>query len=369
MRTTIPSGSGRFGPFLAFALALSAAAADGQTVANSQTAAAGQPVADDSPQSPCDGCFSQGYEPMPAYPWYFSTEGIALQRLYSGLGPAATLGLGSSGAVALSQQDLGTPFEPGVRMLIGHTLGDTPYQVEMSYFWLAPWDTSAQVIDPQRNLYSLFVAPFGLPPNPAVEPNSVVAIHQISRLEDGQINVKYTLPLPEGDPTVMLLVGVRHVGVREEFDYTSQTMPTANPVSVRAHTNNNLWGPQIGAVVDFGGWYDAWLRFEGTAALCDNEYNRDLQADVNGITATHPRFLGSNTAETADISATIMWRPLRALTAKIGYQAFWCDQLALAERNFAPDLGSLTNPAVQPSINARGTLIYHGPFAGLQVNW
>lgn len=44
-----------------------------------------------------------------------------------------------------------------------------------------------------------------------------------------------------------------------------------------------------------------------------------------------------------------------------------CDQLALAARNFNPDLASLTNSAVEPPINQRGTVVYHGPFAGLQL--
>jgi hypothetical protein len=70
-----------------------------------------------------------------------------------------------------------------------------------------------------------------------------------------------------------------------------------------------------------------------------------------------------------DIGASILWRPVAALTAKIGYQALWCDQVALAARNFAPDLATLTNPLLQSPMNARGTLIYHGPFAGLQWNW
>ena len=97
--------------------------------------------------------------------------------------------------------------------------------------------------------------------------------------------------------------------------------------------------------------------------------NRDLDANVNGTDANHPRLTESNTAMVADISAALRWRPTSALTAQIGYQALWCDQLALASRNYAPDLASLTNPAAEPPINTRGTLIYHGPFAGLQLNW
>ena len=37
----------------------------------------------------------------------------------------------------------------------------------------------------------------------------------------------------------------------------------------------------------------------------------------------------------ADIKVMIEWRPTSAITRKIGYQAMWIDQLALAARNFS----------------------------------
>ena len=144
----------------------------------------------------------------------------------------------------------------------------------------------------------------------------MVAIHQVSRLEGGEINLKYLLPLPAGDPSISLLFGVRHVGIREEFDYSSQPTLSINPVSVHAHTNNDLWGPQIGGVVEYG-HQDVWIRVEGKAAICDNLTDRDLDANVGGIDTTHPRITHSNTATVADINAAIRWRPTAALTARL----------------------------------------------------
>ena len=67
----------------------------------------------------------------------------------------------------------------------------------------------------------------------------------------------------------------------------------ANLVSVHAHTNNNLWGPQIGGLVDYG-HQDVWLRIEGKAAICNNSFDRDLEANVNGVERhpSPPRVLG-----------------------------------------------------------------------------
>ena len=359
MRTLFSSG--RLGTILACGLALWAAGA-------------GLAIADDSPPCNCNqsGCgtppgFWPGSEPLPRDPWYANTDGIALQRIFSGQGPAAYLGLTSTGSVALSQQSLDDPFQAGFQMLVGHTFGDSPYQAEVSYFWLNPLDTSAQAADPTGNLYSPFTN-FGSPPDARVDNDSLVQIHLVSRLEGGEINLKSKLSLPEGDPTIILLCGVRYIGLREDFDYSSVPTGNANPVSIHAHTNNSLWGPQIGGQVAYG-YHDVWLDVEGKAAICDNESDRDLTANINGTSATHPRLEKSNTAMVADIKAAIVWRPTSALTARIGYQALWIDEVALAARNFASDVTTLTDAASEPPINSRGTLIYHGPFAGLQLSW
>ncbi len=362
MHTLFSPGIGRLGAILACGLAFWAAGA-------------GRAIADDPPTCGC-GCnsdcdtpvFWQGYEPLPSCPWYFSAEGLALQRLFPGLGLVATDGRPPTQTSELTEHSMDEPFQAGTRFLIGHTFEDAHYQVEALYYWPSPWDTSAQAIDPNGNLFSPFTILYNAAANPFVDGNSLVEIHQVSRLENGEINLKCTLPLPAGDPTIQLMFGVRHVGIREEFDYYSVPTGNPNPVSVHAHTNNVLWGPQIGGVVDCG-HQDVWIRVEGKAALCDNETDRDLAANVNGTETTHARIFHSGTAEVADISASILWRPTAMLTAKIGYQALWCDQLALASRNYAPDLTTLTNPAIEPAINTRGTLIYHGPFAGLQLNW
>jgi hypothetical protein len=303
---------------------------------------------------------------LPRDPWYVSTDGIAMQRLFSGLGAAATLGASPSGSVALSQKDLDDPFQAGFRMLVGHTFGDSPYQAEVSYFWLNPLDVTAQASDPNGNLFSPF-SKFGNPPDTTVDFSTLVSIHVISRLEGGEVNLKYLMQLPDGDPTVVLMFGVRHIGLRENFDYFNSA-PGTPPTTVSAHTNNNIWGPQIGGLVDYGR-QDVLLRFEGHAAICNNETSRGLEANINGVDAVHNRISNSTTTTAADIRAAIIWRPTRAITANIGYQALWIDQVALASRNYISDVGTLTDPAAEPPINQRGTLIYHGPFAGLQLSW
>ena len=147
-----------------------------------------------------DSIFWFGSEPPPRASWYVGADAIALQRLYSGLGPVATEGPVSTGtasttSIALSQQDLNDPFQAGVQFTVGHTFDDSPYQVEASYFWVSPFDSSAQAADPFSNLYSPFTTNHGLPENTALDQNSQVAIHLVSRLESGDIDCEVRVAL------------------------------------------------------------------------------------------------------------------------------------------------------------------------------
>lgn len=97
-------------------------------------AGAGFAVADDATGSGCGcncGCdLPFCCDPVPRDPWYVTTDGIAMQRLFRGLGPVATMGLGSTGSIALSQQDLTEPFQGGAQLLVGHTFGESRYQIK-----------------------------------------------------------------------------------------------------------------------------------------------------------------------------------------------------------------------------------------------
>ena len=107
MQTLFPPGMGRLGTILAFGLAFWAAAGAGRAIADDP------PGCGDPSACACYPVFWQGYEPLPACPWYVSSDGIAMQRLFRGLGPIATEGPNPAGTFALSQQDLPEPFNAG----------------------------------------------------------------------------------------------------------------------------------------------------------------------------------------------------------------------------------------------------------------
>jgi hypothetical protein len=162
------------------------------------------------------------------------------------------------------------------------------------------------------------------------------------------------------------------MSIRERFDYFSQSdvgvAPGVSSATIATQTGNDLWGPQLGGVVEFYTSQQSWIRLEGKAALCDNFAYRDLQSGtVNGTTPPSTTALsGSGTSCVGDIGVTVYWRPTEHIMSRIGYQAIWVDGLALAAENFDVDPLSGAPPV---GMNRKGSSLYQGPFAGIELNW
>ena len=283
---------------------------------------------------------------------------------------AAVQLLGGSDVV-LTHDDLDKPFAAGARLTVGHTFGDSPHQVEFSYFALSQYDTSTAVVDPSATLLSPFTN-FGNPvSNSSVDNNALDQIHELSYLENAEFNWKMLLPTPPG-MTLNFLMGLRYIGVREEFDYASQqslTIGSPQNAAVTSHTVNTLLGPQIGGLMEFNVAPQTWLSAGAKGAICNNAASRDLDAQITGTDYNHGQYSQNGTAYVAECSLALFWRPTPFLTARIGYQAMWINGLVLAVDNFAPPLGVLENPSIQPPLDRQGTVLYHGPYAGLELSW
>jgi hypothetical protein len=264
--------------------------------------------------------------------------------------------------------DLDKPFSAGVRTTIGYTVGDSPYQAEFSYFTLNQWDTSAAAFDPNGMLVSpftnfgQFTDPFG-----TLDRNQLVTIHELSYLDNAEFNIKTLLPTPPG-MTFNFLMGVRYMGVREELDYLSfKNISAPATAAVTAHTVNNMWGPQVGALVDFNVERHTWISFEIKGAILSNSASRDLFATTNSTNYTHDDSQTA-TAFASEFNLSIFWKPTPALSARIGYEAILVNNLVLAEENFAPSAPILESSVPIP-LNNRGSVLYQGPYAGLELDW
>ncbi len=320
-------------------------------------------------------------EPMlapPRCPWYFRTDAVMLRRDVHGATDAATLD--GPDILVLSTRDLDMPFRAGPKFLIGHTLGDSPYQVEASYLWLGDWDDSAAVrnttdngLGGQGNLFSPFTD-FGNPPAEGLDYNNFVTIREFSYMDTLEINLRRLLPMPPDRLTTSFIFGFRYMGIREQFDYYSESevpVPLGATNAVSTRTNNEMYGVQIGGLFEFYCEHQWWVNFEIKGALCNNAARQQTLYTIGDLGGPLDDFLGSrtknSTAFIGDLALTFVCRPTNRLTARVGYQAMWIEGVALAAENFRPDVNLLTLGPAQ--LTSRGSVVYHGPHAGLELVW
>lgn len=319
-----------------------------------------------------DDCF---FYP-PRCPFYFQADAVMFRRDVHGATDAATLD--STDNLVLSTRDLDMPFNAGPRFLVGHTFEDSAYQVEFSYFWLSDLNESAAVRDNTPNsegtlgnLFSPFTG-FGVTPTPGLDFNNLVSIREFSFMQNMELNLRRQLPMPPGILSTSFFIGARFMGIREQFNYFSQSdapLPgTTNAVRVR--TRNELYGFQIGQLFEFNvdQWW--WINTELKGAICNNAAGQQTlytQA-IGGVPA---EFTGTRskdgTSFIGDIAVTLVCRPTAHVTTRLGYQAIWVTGAAIAAKNFNTDVDILANGPAQ--INLRGNVVYHGPHAGIEIAW
>jgi len=321
-------------------------------------------------------CDNETFCYPPRCPFYFLADAVMLRRdVHNATDIAA---LNGPGTIVLSTRDLDMPFKAGPRFLVGHTFEDSPYQVEFSYFWLDNLNVGAAVRDDTPNsggelgnLFSPFGG-FGDSPISGLDFNSLVSIREYSTFQNMELNLRRNLPMPEGRLTTSFLIGARFLGIREQFDYSTQSALPASPTTnaIRIRTRNELYGFQIGQLFAFNVDQYWFINTEIKGAILNNSAGQDslYTQSIGGVATT---YTGNKSADgtsfLGDLAVTLVCRPTEHVTTRIGYQAIWLTGAAIAAKNLPTEIDILTSGPAQ--LNNRGTVVYHGPHAGIEIAW
>ena len=308
---------------------------------------------------------------------YGLVEGVAFQRSASGNQDFAMLH--SPGRIVLSTRDLDFAYQGGMRGLVGLRMTDR-FALEGSYFGQLKWDESAAVrntkvniLGTAGNLFSPFTN-FGVPAQVGFDFNTTASVRVESSLENAEFNLRQIL---DTSPSVMqasVLYGFRYMNIDEKFEYRTQSFSpapagTANAVDVA--TGNHLFGFQLGTMLEFNVEPRCWINGEFKAAICHNNASQNTNF-VTGPLAGPPSLIASGIGREAttfvlDGSASVMYQFTPSFLIRVGYQAIWLDGLALGTENFSSNATLL---GLGPAILAKdGSVVYHGPFAGLTITW
>jgi hypothetical protein len=344
-------------------------------MAGNQPAVADPMTGGNIPYEDCaPACATSGYVLPPQCPWYFQADALALRRDPYGNTPFATLG--NSTDVALSTSELDRQFKGGVQFVFGHHFDDTPYTVEGSFFWIDTWEPSAVRRDVPGTLLSPF-SNFGNPaPLPGLDNNRLVTINEFSQLQNGEVNVKYVVPMLYNGFRASLVTGVRYMSVQEHLYYHSEsTLPVlagGSTVNLTTRTTNDLIGPQLGGYFEFFSIPHSWVTFEMKGAICGNTALQETAGSrTNSLGQLVAQYdAGDNRVVTAfvgDLELMFNWQITSHCVARMGYQAVWVQGLALASENFGPASGILPNSTA--TIATGGETVYHGPHLGVEFMW
>jgi hypothetical protein len=280
--------------------------------------------------------------------------------------------LNDPGNIALSTGNFNYDFSAAGRLIVGGTLNDC-LQIESVYTGVAEAADTAAVRDSTPNvgglghLFSPFGG-FGASPIVGLDYNNLAQIHYTSSLQIVELNIRRQVPVPPGRLTASVLFGVRYISLPEDFDYATQSI--LGSAAIHVATNNQMVGPQIGAMFEMYVDNRWWVNFEMKGAVMNNRAQQTTSGAINYIGAVVP-LSGSecenHTSFAGDLALTFVYRWSPHFTTRLGYQALWLTNMALAPDNLNTNINILTQGPAQ--LNHGSQTVYHGPFAGVELGW
>lgn len=311
---------------------------------------------------------NQGIAASPT--WYASGEFVPLFR---DAGQATSLqALGTTGNIVLRTTQLKPEFDSGARIVIGRSLGDF-YRLEGAYLGSYTWTDEAAVRNSATNsqggvgnLFSPFTN-FGRPAAVGVDFNNFASTRFSSKFNSAEINVRrrWTLaPNRFARLEYSGLLGARYMNIDEEFNYLTQgTTPAPATNQVLIETDNQMIGPQIGALVQASFGPRMWVDAELKGAILNNNIDfASTYTPPNGPVAVNNRGI-DRTAYLGDLNLQLNYQFAPSWTFRVGYNGLFMSGIAVASKNFESNLDILRSGPAR--IDHGSNQVLHGPTIGV----
>jgi len=292
---------------------------------------------------------------------YATAEALVLDADLQGPNRALVLdvNLPPGNDALLTTDGLDFGWKPGVRTTFGFRL--TPRRaIEFSYLGGFDWGASATVTG-NNNL--------AIPGDLGVSSNQFFMADEMrvdysAELNGVEVNwVKCRRRLLFGtDCETQCLVGFRHLGWHERFNLRATDFQDAGSGNYAIHTNNDLFGAQVGARVRHPGRL-GWL-VSGKVGVFGNGAEQTQSVTDFLLTLRSPRTSHArNAAFVADLGLLLRWELSRVWSVQGGYNLLWIEGLALSR-----DQLDFTLPGGMGVDNGGGAFL-HGASVGLAARW
>ena len=298
-----------------------------------------------------------------------------------------------AGSVVTTQGIAGTPVlrtsDPNLDKLAFGLTATAALQVgpgsnmELTYFGLNKWHSSATVLSNQADLYSV-ISNFGVsPPNGFDDTDRSInqSLTYDSAIHNGELNFRRRWVAPARWVQGSWLAGVRYFDLDEKFQY--QTVGLFNNgvnqsqrfFNLNTETRNELTGFQLGS--------DTWLSVvpgfmfgvEGKYGVYGNHAELSNNILANSVNLATENRTNGETAYLGEFMLGGVYRLSYSWTFRASYNCLRVDNVALAPRNFnTAGLGSnaagvVFGPNRAPFIDVNGTAKFSGFSLGAEYLW
>ncbi|MCC7085376.1 MAG: hypothetical protein IT427_10250 [Pirellulales bacterium] len=304
---------------------------------------------DANPCAATGNCDSTCYcEPL----WLISADALFLHR-------NAAAGYGAlydatSGDQLLNASSLGNDWQTGFRLIAMRRLASDRW-LDVEYFGIDGW-SSRRSFGP-GNL--LLIGDESQSGPPATTANFFYG----SRLHTVEANLRAA-----DDGWIQPLAGFRWVRLSETYDVSGLWNVGLGPLpyQLNYHTQNDLYGGQIGAnaiLWDRGG--PLRVNVVGKAGVYLGHASNDAGFDGSPIISLQTQSVTDRCSFFGELGLNASWRFNSTWALRGGYQVYWLEGVAMA-----PNQVLSTDLAGQGGgINGAGGLFLHGAHVGLEATW
>jgi hypothetical protein len=323
-----------------------------------------QPVADiRKGHDCCDCCCCL----EPCYSHYVTAEG-----LFWGRGNATQIQpLVVRNPPAMSTNDPGFGYEPGLRFTFGITRGPNCCCDAWEFGYLGLWDSDASaVVTDANNLRAAGILGVGIV-NGFVNSDTMRAEYS-SNLNSFEANCvkfccrRYCVDTATRRRELDVMYGFRYASFSEDFALASDNIPRQVNAIYSVSASNDLYGAQLGAR-----WrgYRNRLGIEavGKAGIYYNVASQ--QQTIVDQLPNNPFVLRKATGTSSDVAflgefgLSLLYEFLPAMTLRCGYSLLLLEGVALAPDQM--DFATLP-PGGGTAVNVHGGVLYHGVNFGLE---
>lgn len=273
--------------------------------------------------------------------WAFRAEALIWDRSDAPNQVIATNGGGAS----INAADYNFDAAGGPRLsLFYRGFMDTCWDFEATYFGIHGWEST-------QTLAGTTV----IATTPVINIGGGAALTSTyhSRLDSSEFNLRRQV-----SNWATFLVGFRWIEQAEILDNDF------GPANLNTNVNNHLYGIQMGFDTLLWNRGGPWL-VEGIGKVGIYGVNSDVTTTTTGVGGALPLITAADndTAFTADLGVTAVYRMTSYADLRVGYNLFWIDGIAEAPSQYAT-----TNIATGvATVEQNNTQFYHGASIGIEI--